>query len=49
MTAEDLLRRYCTHVYALTGSYLETSTRLGIDRRTVRAKVDREPLAELKG
>jgi len=48
LTADDLLRRYCTHVYAMTGSYLETARRLGIDRRTVRAKVDRELLAELK-
>jgi transcriptional regulator with AAA-type ATPase domain len=40
LTADELLRRYCTHVHALTGSYQETARRLGIDRRTVRAKVD---------
>jgi DNA-binding NtrC family response regulator len=47
LTADDLLRRYCTHVHALTGSYQETARRLGIDRRTVRAKVDRRLLADL--
>jgi transcriptional regulator with GAF, ATPase, and Fis domain len=40
LTADEVLRRYCTHVYALTGSYVETARRLGIDRRTVRAKID---------
>jgi len=47
LTADELLRRYCTHVHALTGSYQETARRLGIDRRTVRAKVDHRLLAEL--
>jgi DNA-binding NtrC family response regulator len=47
LTADELLRRYCTHVHALTGSYQETARRLGIDRRTVRAKVDPNLLAEL--
>ncbi len=47
LTADELLRRYCTHVHALTGSYQETARRLGIDRRTVRAKVDRRLLPEL--
>jgi hypothetical protein len=44
LTADELLRRYATHVHALTGSYQETARRLGIDRRTVRAKVDRRLL-----
>jgi hypothetical protein len=39
LTAEDLLQRYCALVHAETGSYLETARRLGLDRRTVRAKV----------
>jgi DNA-binding NtrC family response regulator len=47
LTADELLRRYCTHVHALTGSYQETARRLGIDRRTVRAKVDPRLLVEL--
>ena len=40
LTADELLRRYCTLVYSKTGSYVETARRLGIDRRTVRSKVD---------
>ena len=40
LTADDLVRRYCTHVYAETGSYEETGRRLGLDRRTVKAKID---------
>jgi DNA-binding NtrC family response regulator len=40
LSAEELLSRYCTVVYSITGSYEETARRLGIDRRTVKAKVD---------
>jgi DNA-binding NtrC family response regulator len=47
VSADALLRRYCTQVYARTGSYEETARRLGLDRRTVKAKVDPELLAEL--
>ena len=39
MTADELLSRYATIVYHQTGSYEETARRLGIDRRTVKAKV----------
>ena len=39
MTAEELLNGYCTLVYGMTGSYEETARRLGIDRRTVKARV----------
>ncbi len=39
--ADTLLSRYCTWVYARTGSYVATAARLGIDRRTVRKRVDR--------
>ena len=49
LTADELLRRYCTLVYARTGNYQETARRLGIDRRTVRAKIDRGLLATLTG
>ena len=49
MTADELLRHYCTLVYARTRNYLDTARRLGIDRRTVRAKVDPAMLAELDG
>jgi transcriptional regulator with AAA-type ATPase domain len=47
LSAEELLRRYCTLVYAETGSYLETGRRLGLDRRTVREKIDTDLLAAL--
>jgi transcriptional regulator with AAA-type ATPase domain len=40
LTADELLRRYCTLVYSRCGSYVETARRLGLDRRTVRARVD---------
>ncbi|MDJ0866848.1 MAG: sigma 54-interacting transcriptional regulator [Myxococcota bacterium] len=46
-SAEELLQRYCTHVYARVGSYEETARRLGIDRRTVKARIDPELLARL--
>jgi DNA-binding NtrC family response regulator len=49
LSADDVLRRYCTLVYADTGSYQETGRRLGLDRRTVREKIDPALLAELKG
>jgi DNA-binding NtrC family response regulator len=48
LTAEELLRRYCTLVFSRTGSYQETARRLGIDRRTVKEKVDPGVLAQLR-
>jgi DNA-binding NtrC family response regulator len=39
LTAEALVQRYVTLVQAETGSYQETARRLGLDRRTVRAKL----------
>ena len=47
LTAEEVLRRYCTIVYARTGSYQETARRLELDRRTVKRHVDPELLARL--
>jgi DNA-binding NtrC family response regulator len=47
LTADELLVRYVTIVYSRTGSYEETARRLGLDRRTVKAKVDAELLAKL--
>jgi DNA-binding NtrC family response regulator len=40
LSADELLRRYCSAVYAREGSYEGAARRLGLDRRTVRAKVD---------
>jgi DNA-binding NtrC family response regulator len=48
LSAEELVRRYCTQVYAQTGSYEAAARRLGLDRRTVKAKVDPELLERLR-
>jgi DNA-binding CsgD family transcriptional regulator len=40
LTADQLLERYCTLVYAQTRSYEETARRLALDRRTVKSKVN---------
>jgi transcriptional regulator with AAA-type ATPase domain len=48
MTADELLRRYCTLVYAETRSYEETARRLQLDRRTVKKKIDPAMLQGLK-
>ena len=47
LTADELLMRYCTVVYARTRNYQETALRLGLDRRTVKSSIDPEVLAEL--
>jgi len=39
LTAEELLEAYCAHVYERSGNFLETARRLGLDRRTVKSKV----------
>jgi DNA-binding NtrC family response regulator len=41
LKAEDLICRYASLVYRQTGSYEETARRIGLDRRTVKAKVDK--------
>ena len=39
LTAEQVLRRYCSMVYAQTRNIEETARRLDLDRRTVKAKL----------
>ncbi len=48
LSAEELLRRYCTQVYAKTGSYEAAARRLGLDRRTVKSRIDPELLENLR-
>ena len=48
LTADEVLKRYCTIVYAQAGSYEEAARRLELDRRTVKSRVDPELLAKLK-
>ncbi len=40
LTAEELLARYAAQVYQMTGSYEEAARRMGLDRRTVKVKVE---------
>jgi len=40
LTADQLLDAYCTLMYHFTGSYQEAARRLGVDRRTVKARKD---------
>jgi hypothetical protein len=40
LSADELLARYAAHVYRLTGSYEAAARRIGLDRRTVKAKVE---------
>jgi transcriptional regulator with AAA-type ATPase domain len=42
LSADELVTRYCAQVYARTKSYVETARRLGLDRRTVKARVERQ-------
>jgi ActR/RegA family two-component response regulator len=47
LTADEMLSHYCTLVYAQTGNHQETARQLGLDRRTVKSKIDDELLARL--
>jgi transcriptional regulator with GAF, ATPase, and Fis domain len=44
LSADELLRGYCTLIYARCHSYEETARRLKIDRRTAKAKIDADLL-----
>ena len=48
LSAEELLSRYCTLVYARFRSYEAAARSLALDRRTVKAKIDREWLPRLR-
>ena len=48
LDSDALLRRHTTHVYARFGSYEEAARRLGVDRRTVKARIDPELLSRLR-
>lgn len=48
LTADELLRQYCTLVYAKRKNYEATARQLGLDRRTVKSKIDLELLAALR-
>ena len=40
LTADQLLRQYCAIVYAQSGNLNQTARQLGLDRRTVKSKLD---------
>ena len=40
LTAEQLMQRYCTLLYAKTGSYTKAAQQLKLDRRTVHRRID---------
>jgi transcriptional regulator with AAA-type ATPase domain len=48
LTADQLLRVYCTLGYAETGNYKAASQRLGIDQRTLKSKIDPAMLGAFK-
>ena len=49
LSADELLSRYATVVYSQPHNYEETARRLGIDRRTVKSRIQSELLRELEG
>ena len=48
-TAERMLRNYCTLAYAKFGAFESAAKSLGLDRRTVKSKLDPKLLARLRG
>ncbi len=49
LDADELLSGYTTLVYSKAGSYVEAARRLGLDRRTVKARIDSALLEALAG
>jgi len=49
LTADGLLSRYVTFAFQRSGSYEAAARQLGMDRRTVKAKIDTALLARLRG
>lgn len=47
LSADGILELYCTFVYSRVGSYQQTARVLGIDRRTVKKRINREFLDRL--
>ena len=48
LQVDELIRRYCTLIYAETGSYEQTARRLGLDRRTVKSRIDPDLLDTIR-
>ncbi|WP_442484386.1 sigma 54-interacting transcriptional regulator [Aeoliella sp. SH292] len=48
LTADELLCSYATWLYAQLGTYEATATKLGLDRRTVKSKIDQKLLAAIR-
>jgi len=48
LTADQLVSRYATAMYAKLGSYDQAAKTLNLDRRTVRAKIDEQLLTTLR-
>jgi len=49
LTSAELVGRYYAQVFAAAGSYEQAARALGVDRRTVRSRIDRTWLQALRG
>lgn len=47
ISAEEMMRRYCTYAYWKTRTYDRAADALSLDRRTLKSKVDKKYLKEL--